>query len=142
MAARRTRATLAALALALVASPALTACAEDADAGLAVDVAAVVLADPAEAERAIEDGAVVIDVRTPEEFGAGHLEGALNLDVSDTAGFDAAIDELDRGATYVLYCRTGNRSAAAAERMADAGFRDVRDAGAFDDLAAAGLPTS
>lgn len=132
----------AALLLALLLSPTLAGCAEDADPGLAVDIAAVVRVDVVEAVRAIEDGAVVVDVRSPEEYDDGHLTGALNLDVSDPAGFDAAIDELDRGATYVVYCRSGNRSAAAAERMADAGFRDVRDAGAFDDLAAAGLPTS
>lgn len=82
----------------------------------------------------------VIDVRTPEEFDAGHLRGAELIDVSDP-GFDAAIEALDRDGTYVLYCRSGNRSAVAAERMAAAGFAELYDAGAFVDLAAAGLPT-
>ena len=83
----------------------------------------------------------VIDVRTPEEFDAGHVEGALNLDVQDP-GFDAAVSELPMDGSYVVYCRSGNRSAAAAARMADLGFTDVLDAGAFDALAAAGVPTA
>lgn len=83
----------------------------------------------------------VIDVRTPEEFDAGHVEGALNLDVQDP-GFDAAVSELPKDGSYVVYCRSGNRSAAAAARMADLGFTDVLDAGAFDALAAAGVPTA
>jgi len=83
----------------------------------------------------------VIDVRTAEEFDTGHVEGALNLDVQDP-GFDAAVSELPKDGSYVVYCRSGNRSAAAAARMADLGFTDVLDAGAFDALAAAGVPTA
>lgn len=86
------------------------------------------------------DDITVIDVRTPEEFDAGHLREAELIDVSDP-GFDAAIAALDRDGAYVLYCRSGNRSAVAAERMAASGFTEVYDAGAFVDLAAAGLPT-
>lgn len=83
----------------------------------------------------------VIDVRTPAEFDAGHVEGALNLDVQDP-GFDAAVSELPKDGSYVVYCRSGNRSAAAATRMSELGFTDVLDAGAFDALAAAGVPTA
>ena len=79
---------------------------------------------------------MVIDVRTPEEFAEGHLEGALNISLQDAA-FDQRIDALDPDGTYVVYCRTGNRSAQAAARMADAGFTDVTDAGGIDDAAAA-----
>ena len=83
----------------------------------------------------------VIDVRTAEEFDTGHVEGALNLDVQDP-GFDAAVSELPKDGSCVVYCRSGNRSAAAAARMADLGFTDVLDAGAFDALAAAGVPVA
>ena len=83
----------------------------------------------------------VIDVRTPDEFDAGHVEGALNLDVQDP-GFDAAVSELPKDGSYVVYCRSGNRSAAAAARMAELGFTDVVDAGAFESLVAAGEPTA
>ncbi len=85
--------------------------------------------------------AVVIDVRTPEEVAAGALDGALAIDVQRD-DFEDRIDELDRDATYVLYCRTGNRSAQAAQRMAERGFTDLHDAGAYEDLAAVGLPTT
>jgi rhodanese-related sulfurtransferase len=52
---------------------------------------------------------VVIDVRTPEEFAAGHIKGAKNIDF--TAGdFKAKISELDRGVTYLMHCQSGGRS--------------------------------
>lgn len=85
-------------------------------------------------------GATVIDVRTPAEFAEGHLEGAVNIDVS-APGFDAAVGELDPAGSYVVYCRSGNRSAAAAARMADLGFGDVTDVGGLQEAAdATGLP--
>jgi phage shock protein E len=87
------------------------------------------------------DDIVVIDVRTPAEYASGHVEGALLADVQ-RADFDAQVDALDREVTYVLYCRSGNRSAVAAERMRAAGFTDLYDAGAFTDLARAGVPTA
>lgn len=84
--------------------------------------------------------AVVVDVRTPEEYAAGHVEGAINLDVQSD-GFDARLATLDPAAATFVYCRTGNRSAAAAERMADAGFDDVTDLGSLQEASeATGLP--
>src|SRR5690606_7438600 len=78
--------------------------------------------------------AVVIDVRTPAEYEGGHLEGAVNLDVQDV-GFADAIAGLDPDVPYVVYCRSGSRSAAAATTMAAAGL-EVVDAGAVSDAAA------
>jgi phage shock protein E len=79
---------------------------------------------------------VVLDVRTPEEFTDGHLEGARNVPLADDLA--AAVESLPREGSYVLYCRTGNRSAQAAQVMAGLGFTDVADAGGLDALAAAG----
>jgi phage shock protein E len=79
---------------------------------------------------------VIIDVRTPEEFAAGHLEGAVNIDVS-ASDFDAVVSELDTDGSYAVYCRTGNRSAQAAERMAGLGFDDVIDLGSLEEAEAA-----
>lgn len=93
---------------------------------------------PESAAAALEDGRAVVDVRTPEEFDAGHVDGAELRDVQDP-GFDAALEELDPDGTYVVYCRTGNRSAAAAERMRAAGL-DVVDGGSLEDMLAAGWP--
>ena len=96
--------------------------------------------DATEVQSLIDDGARVVDVRTPEEFTAGHLRGATNLDVQ-AADFHQRAGQLDKDATYVLYCRTGGRAGAAGDMLADMGFTDVVNAGGFDDLTAAGLPS-
>jgi phage shock protein E len=82
---------------------------------------------------------VVVDVRTPGEFASGHLAGAVLLDIQDDA-FRSQLEALDRDAAYLVYCRSGNRSAQAVRVMAELGFTEVYDAGGFASLAAAGLP--
>jgi rhodanese-related sulfurtransferase len=77
---------------------------------------------------------MIIDVRTPQEFAAGHLSGAVNLDVNDPS-FDARMAQLDRTGTYFVYCRSGNRSAQAVNRMRDAGFVDAYDYGSVEEAA-------
>lgn len=67
---------------------------------------------------------VLIDVRTPAEFAAGHIAGATNIDV-EAADFATKIGSLDKGAAYALYCRSGNRSGAAMQAMLGAGFTQV-----------------
>lgn len=99
------------------------------------------IADPASVVSQIEGGATVIDVRTPEEFDSGHVSEALNIDVS-SGSFDDQVKELDAATEYVVYCRSGNRSTQAMEKMADLGFEDLTNGGAFANLAAAGAPVS
>ena len=82
----------------------------------------------------------IIDVRTPAEFAAGHIAGAQNIDV-EAGDFAEKISTLDKKAPYLLYCRSGRRSAIAAEEMAKAGFTDIVDGGGMADLVAAGAPT-
>lgn len=84
----------------------------------------------------------VIDVRSLGEYSSGHLQGALNIDV-ESGGFDAGIANLDKTATYAVYCRSGRRSTLAAERMAEAGFTNIINfnRGGFAELAAAGAAT-
>lgn len=65
--------------------------------------------------------AAVIDVRTPSETSAGHLEGAALFDVQDAA-FLANLETLDKSADYYVYCRSGNRSGAAIQTMKQNGF--------------------
>lgn len=68
--------------------------------------------------------AVFIDVRTAQEYDAGHIPGALLIDVnSDT--FDEMIQKLDKNAVYVVYCRSGVRSARASQRINSFGFKKV-----------------
>lgn len=86
------------------------------------------------AKAAIADGATVIDVRTPAEYDSGHLDGALNIDVQ-SADFEALVSELPKDDTYVVYCRSGNRSATAAQIMEGLGFTDIVDGGAYSSLA-------
>lgn len=111
------------LALAVTASgAALTACSSpttgsDQAASADLDAAAF-------GELVARDGVVVLDVRTPGEYAEGHLPGAVNIDV-EAADFGARIAELDPDATYAVYCRSGNRSAVALERMREAGFTDA-----------------
>lgn len=76
-------------------------------------------------DHAADDDFVILDVRTPQEFGAGHVapNGAriLNLDIS-TGNFLVRLEQLDRSDKYLVYCRTGNRSAVAVERMEQLDF--------------------
>ena len=77
---------------------------------------------------------VIIDVRTSEEFSAGHVEGAVNIDLSN-GDFAAALGGMDKAAAYVLYCRSGNRSGQALALMENAGFTNVKNLGALDQAA-------
>jgi rhodanese-related sulfurtransferase len=78
------------------------------------------------------DRSIILDVRTPEEFAAGHLDGAVLVDIKDPS-FDEKLTALDPSAPYVVYCRSGNRSAQAVERMKAAGFTDLTDLGSLEN---------
>jgi rhodanese-related sulfurtransferase len=73
-------------------------------------------------------GVVVLDVRTADEFAAGHIPGAVNIDVSGP-GFASEVGTLDADASYAVYCRSGNRSATAMRVMLDAGIESVAHLG-------------
>lgn len=79
-------------------------------------------------------GRTILDVRTPEEYGEGHLQGAVNIGLA-SGSFDQQIAALPKDAGYLVYCRTGVRSAEATARMLAAGFTDVLDAGAMSQAA-------
>jgi len=83
------------------------------------------------------DDVQVIDVRTPQEFAQGHLDGAELIDIYDP-GFRDDVAGLDRDASYLVYCRTGSRSGQAVALMQDLGFAEVYDAGGLATLADAG----
>lgn len=85
-------------------------------------------------------GTQVVDVRTPVEFAAGHLAGAVNLDV-EASGFAEQVAELDKSVTYAVYCRSGNRSKTATQQMADSGVATIYElAGGINAWVAAGYP--
>ena len=80
----------------------------------------------------VDSNTIVIDVRTPSEYSEGHLDGAVNIDVQD-ANFGTILGQLPTDGDYVVYCRSGNRSAKAVEIMKAAGFTNVVDAGGVND---------
>ena len=71
-----------------------------------------------------ESGVVILDVRTPGEFAEGYIEGARLIDFQN-GNFETEIADLDKNATYAVYCRSGNRSGQAVKIMQDAGFLDL-----------------
>lgn len=81
--------------------------------------------DVEEFAKVIADTAVVrLDVRTPQEYAEGHIEGAINIDVLSD-GFVAEASKLPADRTIALYCRSGNRSKKAAAILADKGYKVI-----------------
>lgn len=71
-----------------------------------------------------EEGIVLLDVRTPEETAEGMIEGAQEIDFR-ADNFQEQIAGLDKDATYLVYCRSGGRSASACSMMQEMGFENV-----------------
>ncbi len=106
---------------------------------LGLAVGATACTSPAEPV-ALEPGTVVIDVRTAAEFAAGHLDGAINIDVQ-SPDFDAAVGQLDPAGRYYVYCRSGNRSGQAIDRMTSSGFTDLTNGGSVESASSTtGIP--
>ena len=83
--------------------------------------------------QALEDGAQLVDVRTPREFASGALPGAINLPVQYVAG---AHVHLDPERPVIVYCRSGSRSEMARMILASLGFADVFNLGSYGDYRA------
>ena len=82
--------------------------------------------DNDEFERMLADSNVVLlDVRTQSEFDEGHLKGAILIDVKTDSFMMAARDRLPKEKIVAVYCRSGRRSVAAAERLAADGYQVV-----------------
>ncbi|MHC2991910.1 rhodanese [Pontibacter sp. HJ8] len=90
-------------------------------------------------QHAKDKKAVLVDVRTPAEFKAGHLGKAQNSDFLGGT-FQNDIRDWDKDKTYYLYCASGNRSGKAAKLMQEAGFKKVYNIGGYQGLKQAGLP--
>lgn len=78
------------------------------------------------AEALKQKDTVILDVRTPAEFNGGHIPGAKNLDLMGPA-FAQEVARLDKDKTYLVYCRSGNRSGAACGLMAKQGFEKLNN---------------
>lgn len=85
---------------------------------------------------AITHQALIVDVRTPEEFGDGHYPGAINIP------HETILEGLNQlGVTadtsVILYCRSGNRSGQAEQALHEKGFTEARNAGGLEALLSA-----
>ena len=126
----RLRALIAGLPMLLAA---VTATAED-----AVPVAQVTPEQLAELRARPDAPVVVLDVRTPEEFAAGHVPGAVNIPY-DQIG--TRLSEIPKTDDVVLYCRSGRRAGLAAETLSAAGYTKLAHlTGDMQGWTAAGLP--
>ena len=94
--------------------------------------------DPAIAENAwpmIQNGALLVDVRSEKEFTEGHMDGAVNIEWDKTDELITAIGE-DRQRQVVFYCRSGNRAGKAKAALEEKGYSHVFNATGFSALRA------
>ncbi len=89
--------------------------------------------DPAVAWQMIEKGAMVLDVRTPEEFAAGHLANAVNIPYEIVAD-EFAKRGIAKDTPVVVYCRSGRRSGIAIESLSAAGYTQTYNGGGYEQL--------
>lgn len=86
-----------------------------------------------EAKAIIDEGrAVIVDVREEDELDEGYIEGSILVPLSD---FDNIAKKrlTDKNAEYLIYCRSGRRSAIAAKRLIELGYKNVLDFGGIMD---------
>ncbi|AFU70037.1 rhodanese domain protein PspE-like protein [Psychroflexus torquis ATCC 700755] len=67
----------------------------------------------------------IIDVRTPDEFDDGYIEGARLLNIQDSSKFMAEVEKLEKDKDYYVYCRSGRRSEMACQIMEKAGVENA-----------------
>jgi phage shock protein E len=85
--------------------------------------------DASQARKLVDGGARLVDVRTPAEFAAGHIPGAVNIPLQE---LEQRLGEFEpKHAPIVVYCRSGNRSSSAARTLKAAGYAAVHDLGAM-----------
>lgn len=82
----------------------------------------------------------VLDVRQPNEYADGHIEGATNLNVLDSLTFKKRLKTLDKTKTYYVYCRSGGRSRTATNILRCNGFKVKELQGGIGAWISAGLP--
>lgn len=92
--------------------------------------------DPEAAKQAwpmIESGALLVDVRSVEEFSGGHLDGAINIQWDDFEGLIAAIGN-DKQRPVVFYCRSGNRAGKSIIKLGEMGYTNIFNATGLEAL--------
>lgn len=82
------------------------------------------------AHELVDAGAVLVDVRSPEEFAQGHIDGALNIPIGE---LEQRMGELPKEKDIVLYCRSGARSSRGRSMLTNAGYAKVHNLGAMSN---------
>ena len=72
-----------------------------------------------------DENAIILDVRTPEEFETSRIPNSKNIDFYNPQNFMQEIEKLDKSNSYYVYCRTGVRSANSCQLMNELGFHKV-----------------
>ena len=88
--------------------------------------------EEAVAMMAEESDYVLLDVRTPEEFTQAHIPGAVNI-ANETIGTEEIPQLPDKAQLILVYCRSGNRSKQASEKLAKLGYTNVVEFGGIND---------
>lgn len=70
------------------------------------------------------ENAIILDVRTENEYNDGAIANSINIDIYEGQGFIDKLQELDKSKKYFVYCRSGARSAKACELMQSLGFEN------------------
>ena len=79
-----------------------------------------------------ENGYIILDVRTPEEFAERHIPGAINIP-NETIGTTGIPELPDKDQLILVYCRSGNRSKQASEKLAALGYTNIVEFGGIND---------
>ncbi len=109
-----------------------------------ISPAMAVNGDPEVAKQAwpmIENGALLIDVRTKEEFDAGHIEGAINIPYQETNALIKAIGT-DKQRPVVVYCRSGKRAGKAKAELDKHGYTHIFNATGYEALKVTGAAST
>ncbi len=88
------------------------------------------------------DSVQLLDVRTPQEYAEGHIDGALNINLQSDDFQKMAEKDLSKDATILVYCRSGRRSMDAAEILTKLGYKVVNLKGGIIEWKEEGLPVT
>lgn len=112
----------------------LVGCSSPKDRPAASEAATVnkITAEEAKARLDNETGIILVDVRTQDEYNVEHIPNAILLSLDNIAA-DAESIIPDKEATYFVYCRSGNRSAAASAQLVEMGYKNIFDLGGIKD---------
>lgn len=87
--------------------------------------------DAKAAKKMMDETAVILDVRTKMEYEDGHISGAINIPVDSILEGNSKLPDLDE--TILVYCKSGNRSKEASQKLVDMGYKNVYNFGGIDN---------